>query len=198
MSRTARWLALVVYVAAVFTFLPLGPRVGVTLARTPGGAWFLGPGILALTALAVVGLLALLVRRGAPPYAYAMLVVAGAGYVAGFSWLRSQHLERTHLPEYGIAAWLAWRALAPSVVGRARGYVLAALLAAAIGYGDELLQRFVPGRVYDTRDVAMNAVGAVLGTIVLAAARAGSDAKAPATRAAAGDTAGLVRPPFSP
>ena len=52
-------------------------------------------------------------------------------------------------------------------------YAAAAGAGAAIGYGDELLQGILPGRYYDLRDVAMNALGAVLGILVLAAARAG-------------------------
>jgi VanZ family protein len=54
------------------------------------------------------------------------------------------------------------------------GYAAAAALAAAIGYVDELIQWILPGRVYDLRDVAMNALGAVLGALVLAALRSGS------------------------
>ena len=167
-----RWFALATYVASVYAFLPLGPRVGIALARTAAGGWLLGPGLMVLTAVGAVVLLAVLRRRGVSPWAYVLLGAAAVGYVVGFSWLRSQHLERTHLPEYGVMALLAWRALGPSVPGVVPGYVASALLAAAIGYGDELLQRIVPGRVYDLRDVAMNAAGAILGTLVLAAARA--------------------------
>jgi VanZ like protein len=167
----ARWLALLAYVAAVYAFLPFGPRLGLALTGTAAGTWLLGPGVTVLTLAGTAGLVVLLVRRRAPLRAHAMLLAAGVGYVVAFSWLRSQHLERTHLPEYGIAAWLAWRALVPSLPGTA-GYVAAAVLAAAIGYGDELLQRITPGRVYDLRDVAMNAVGAVLGAVVLAAVAA--------------------------
>jgi VanZ family protein len=54
--------------------------------------------------------------------------------------------------------------------------VAGAALGSAIGYGDELLQAVVPGRHYDLRDVAMNALGAVLGMVVLAAAQSGRSA----------------------
>ena len=180
----ARWLALATYTAAVYGFLPFGPRIGITLGGTAAGAWLLGPGLTVLTMVGTLTLVLVLVRRVAPPHEYAMLLGAALGYVVAFSWLRGQHLERTHLPEYGIAACLAWWALAPSVPAVVPGYVAAAGLAAAIGYGDELLQRVVPGRVYDLRDVGMNAVGAVLGTLVLAAARAGARPPAAAVASA--------------
>lgn len=168
----SRWLVLVGYVAAIYVSLPFGPRVGLAFLRTAPGAWLLGPGV---TVLAVAGAGALMLglwRRRAPLWAYAALAGAGAVYALAFSWLRAQHLERTHLPEYGIAAWLAWRALDPLLPGRFAAYAAAAGLAAAIGYGDELLQDLLPGRYYDLRDVALNALGAVLGALVLAAARA--------------------------
>jgi hypothetical protein len=168
------WGALGIYVTFIYAGLPLGPRIGLAVARTTPGGWLLGPGLPLLAALGTGVLLVLLRRRRAPPWAYGLLVLAAAGYVIAFSWLRTQHLERTHLPEYGIVGCLAWRALAPLVPGPFASYALAAALGAAIGYGDELLQGVLPGRVYDLRDVGMNALGASLGVLVLAATQAGS------------------------
>jgi len=168
-----RWAALGVYVAAIYASLPVAPRIGLRFLRTGVGNWLLGPGLPLVVLAGAAGLLLTLRRHRAPARAYAALAVAAAGYALAFSWLSAHHLERTHLPEYGIAAWLAWRAVAPLVPGPLAGYAAGAALAAAIGYGDELLQGIVPGRYYDIRDVAMNALGAVLGIIVIAAARAG-------------------------
>ena len=165
------WGALAAYVGLVYGMLPFGPRVGQWVVGTRPGAWLLGSG-LAVLALAGAAFLAhRLHRHRAPSRAYLTLAVALVAYGLTFPYLRAQHLERTHIPEYAIAACLAWRALAPTLPGPA-GYVAAVGLAAAIGYGDELLQKIVPGRVYDLRDVAMNALGATLGVLVLAAARA--------------------------
>lgn len=167
-----RWLALGAYAAAIYLTLPYGPAVGRAVTHTALGAWLLGPGMAML--LVAGGLLALasLRRRRAPAYAYALLVLAAAGYGLALAWLRAQRLERVHLPEYGVAAWLAWWAVVPRLPGAA-GYVVAAAIAAAIGYGDELLQRIVPGRYYDVRDIAANALAAVLAVLVLAVVRAG-------------------------
>ena len=173
-----RWAALGVYVAAIYTSLPVAPRVGLRLLRSAPGGWLLGPG-LPLLGAAAAGMLVLVLRRHrAPVWAYGVLALAALGYGVALSWLNAQRLERTHLPEYGIAAWLAWRAVAPLMPDAFAGYATAAALASVIGLGDELLQGVTPGRYYDLRDVGMNALGAVLGVLVLAAVRAGSGSAA--------------------
>lgn len=168
------WGALGIYVALIYGLLPFGPRIGLAVVETVAGAWLLGPGLAVIAGVGGLALLLWLRHRKAPPWAYGALATVAVAYGLTFPWLRAQHLERTHLPEYAVAAWLAWRAVAPSVPGTLWGYVAAAVLGAAIGYGDELLQKIVPGRVYDPRDIAMNALGAVLGVVVLAAIRAGN------------------------
>jgi hypothetical protein len=200
MSLALRWLALATYVAAIYASLPFAPRLGLRFLRSAPGGWLLGPGLglVVLAGAAVLGLA--LRRRQAPARAYAGLAVAAGGYALALSWLRAQHLERTHLPEYGIAAWLAWRALAPLVRTPFAGYAAAAALAAAIGYGDELLQKIVPGRYYDLRDVGMNALGSVLAVVVIAAARAGEQRhkaaeREPGAKFATQDSVPQARPP---
>jgi len=54
----------------------------------------------------------------------------------------------------------------------------------------------VPGRVYDLRDVAMNALGAVLGVLVLAVARAGGRDPDPGPRSVGADP--VARPAHFP
>ena len=176
--RWRPWCALGGYVILIYAFLPFGPKIGLSILRTGPGAWLLGPGLPIIAIVLAVAVMVVLARRHAPRWAYAALGVAAATYVIAFSSLRSAHLERTHLPEYGVAALLSWRAIHPLVPGRFAGYAAAAALAAAIGYVDELIQWVVPGRVYDLRDVGMNALGAVLATLVLAALRSGRSPRA--------------------
>lgn len=168
-----RWIALGSYAGAIWTTLGVAPRVANAVLATPVGAWMVGRGAWVLAATAIVVLALGFAYRRASWGAWGLLGLAGAGYVLGLVWLRSQRIERLHLPEYGVAAWLAWRAVAPIAGDGAAGYVAAVLVATGIGWSDELLQTLVPGRVYDLRDVVANALGAALGVVVLAAVRMG-------------------------
>jgi hypothetical protein len=172
MTRWRAWGVLAFYVVVLYGLLPLGPAIGLGAIRTAPGAWLLGPGLGVIGAVVGVGLFVRLWRRGAPAWAYAALAAAAIGYTVVFTSLRAQRLERTHLAEYGIAAWLAWRAVRPHVSGTFAAYAAAVLIGTAIGWGDELVQGLLPNRVYDLRDVAMNAAGALLGIVVIAACRA--------------------------
>ena len=171
-TRWKAWSVLALYVVVLYGLLPLGPTIGLGAIRTALGAWLLGPGLGVIGVVAGVSLLVWMWRRGAPPWAFVTLVLAAICYTLVFTSLRSARLERTHLPQYGIAAWLAWRAIRQHVSGQVAAYVAAALIGTAIGWGDELVQAILPNRVYDLRDVALNATGSVLGVVVLAACRA--------------------------
>ena len=169
-----RWLALGAYTALLYGLLPYGPALGRAVQASALGRWALGQGAIAIVAAGTIAVLLRMRRRGAPRWAYGLAAAALVGYGLAFGWLRAIRLERVHLPEYGIASLLAWRAVVPAMGERWPAYVVAAVLAALVGWGDELVQAVTPGRVYDLRDVAANAVGAALGATVLAAWRARS------------------------
>jgi hypothetical protein len=163
-----RWLVLGAYTALLYGLLPYGPAIGLAVQQSAVGRWSLGRGAVWLVVAGLVAVVLRLWRRAAPPGAYVLAALTVLGYAAALLWLRAIRLERVHLPEYGIAAVLAWRALAPMLGEGWLGYLGAAAVAALIGWGDELVQAVTPGRYYDLRDVAANALGAGLGALALA------------------------------
>jgi hypothetical protein len=173
-TRLPRWLLLGAYAALIYGLVPYGPALGRTVLASEAGRYALGRGAIVLVLVGAVASVARLRSRGASARAYALVMAAVLGCALALGWLREVRLERVHLPEYGIASVLAWWALVPSLGDRVRTYVVAVVLAALIGWGDELVQSITPGRVYDLRDVAANAVGASLGATVLATWRAGT------------------------
>lgn len=84
-------------------------------------------------------------------------------------------VERTHLFEYGLLAVLLHEALDERRRNGARVRVpaLAAIAAAALfPWLDEAVQALMPSRVYDLRDVLVNALAAVVAVGALALVRA--------------------------
>ena len=168
-----RWqIGLVAYAVAIYAMLPLGRTVGTAVIGTSVGAWLLGSGTVVLGGGGAALLLLALRRRAVSRWWFLQLAAVMVGYVAALSWLQMYRLERIHFPEYGIAAWISWRAVAPllrSVSGR---YTAAAAVASLIGIGDEVLQMFVPCRVFDPRDIVANVVAVMLGLALLPVVRA--------------------------
>lgn len=169
-----RWIPLGVYTVLLYGLLPYGPALGRAAQASAVGRYALGRGAIVLVVGGALAIFARLRSRRAPGRAWALAVAAVLGYALALGWLRAIRLERVHLPEYGIASLLAWWALVPSLGDRSRTYVAAAVVAALVGWGDELVQSITPGRVYDLRDVSANAIGAALGAATIATWRAGS------------------------
>lgn len=85
--------------------------------------------------------------------------------------------ERTHLIEYGVVAVFIYEALTERVSQGRRVPVpalLAVLATALLGVFDECIQAFLPGRVFDPRDILFNVLAgvmAVAASVVLGWAR---------------------------
>lgn len=98
----------------------------------------------------------------------ALLLLSGFSLVY-FYLLRYQckfPAERLHLVEYGLLAFLLYRALRlyfPS----GKAYIIGFLIASGFGFIDELIQGILPNRVYETRDAMTNILAAGLGLLAL-------------------------------
>lgn len=122
-----------------------------------------GAGLLIVIA-AVVGI-AVHTRPRAGEIWVAVGVVAVYGMVIVRMGVTS--LERTHLFEYGLLAVLIYEALLERRRNEWRvpvPAVLAVLITALLGWADEGVQALLPNRVYDLRDVAINALAGVVAT----------------------------------
>jgi hypothetical protein len=93
-------------------------------------------------------------------------------------------MERTHLFEYGLVAVLIYQALTERV--RNGGHVpipavFTIVVTALLGWFDEGIQALLPNRVYDLRDVGVNALAglmAISASVALARARRWKGARA--------------------
>ncbi len=118
--------------------------------------------------LVAVGVVAVLVRRRSATRAWLLVVGFALLYLALLCQLDVVQ-ERFHLLEYGVLALALRRAWSEGLANRWRGPALArratvaaCVSAVAAGWGDELVQALLPNRVYDLRDVGINALAAAL------------------------------------
>ena len=99
-------------------------------------------------------------RRAAPALAWACLIFAGSsvpgtGIPGGFS-------VQGHLVEYAVFGALVLHALIPHGPTRRAAYVALAVCA-VYAVTDEVHQSFVPGRMPDPADWALDAIGSSIG-----------------------------------
>ena len=166
--RTGRAaIAAAAWVALLYASIPLVRPVQRRLLGELGSDWIIA---VVLGAVAVaLGAAVLLLRRSPRPTTRFDLVwlLAVAAFAAATAWhLRGRPEEAVHLLQFGVLAVLLYRALRPSKPDVA---ILAAvvLLGALVGTVDEIIQWIVPGRIWDLRDVAVNASACALAAAAL-------------------------------
>lgn len=96
---------------------------------------------------------------------YVLLLIVFSGYVYGLTTITYPE-EKIHFIEYGLLAYLIFRALRLDHGARA-AYAGAFALTAVLGWGDEGIQHLLPNRYYQTSDVVLNAVSGLLGLILV-------------------------------
>lgn len=170
--RSARERRLWMVTAAVLVSIYASALFAGTLLDGMGARGWLPAafGLLFLAAIAAVVGIALAHR----PRASDLWVLVAAGAAFGMIIVRMGvgPMERTHLFEYGLLAVLIHQSLLERRRNGARVVapsLLAVLAAAVVGWADEGLQLFLPGRVYDWRDVAVNGMAAAVATAASAA-----------------------------
>mgnify|MGYP001616580241 FL=1 len=95
---------------------------------------------------------------------YVLLLITVSGYLYGLATIPHPE-EKIHFIEYGILAYLVFRALRLDH-GAGAAYAGAFALTAALGWADEGIQHLLPNRYYQTFDVVLNAVSGLLGLLL--------------------------------
>jgi hypothetical protein len=93
-------------------------------------------------------------------------VTLGVVAVYFMAWVRIENpAERTHLFEYGLVAVFIYQALSERLRNGRRVPIpagIAIIATALMGWLDEGIQAILPNRVYDLRDVGVNALAGLL------------------------------------
>jgi hypothetical protein len=114
-------------------------------------------------------------RRRAPwprPTAARMatLVVVALAWGWGLSTAELTPAEKTHFVTYGVLAWFVLRAVEVDRGGPA-SYLIAALVVGVLGWGEEVIQYYMPRRHFEWKDVGLNLVSGVLALAAIHALR---------------------------
>lgn len=167
-AEARAWVGLALTTAAIYATIPLAraiQRLVTAHADRRVFAW-------TVVAVVVVAAMALYVSLGRSrshdlPRRAAWLGAVAAAYVWLALELRAAPEESVHLLEYGVLSLVALRAISFRVPDRS-AHIAAALIAVLAGTIDEVTQWLIPGRYFDFRDVAINAVGGTLIQIAIA------------------------------
>ncbi len=137
---------------------------------------FFGAGVVAAVGLAILIALVRIRERRAPRFA--LLVIAllfGGAYMwwTATPYAEVNAVERVHFVEYGLIAFLFYRAGLPRRsrgeggrnAGDASSVILPVLAAFTVGTFDEWLQWFIPFRVGEAHDVFLNLAAIVCGLL---------------------------------
>lgn len=93
-----------------------------------------------------------------------LLVLTVSLYAAGMVILKIPE-ERIHLVQYGVLAYLVFKAFAVDLAPK-QNFGLTFLVTLTLGWGDEIIQSFAPGRFYDNKDIILNGVSGILGLLL--------------------------------
>ncbi|MFH1283183.1 MAG: VanZ family protein [bacterium] len=99
----------------------------------------------------------LLTKRNWPFFA-----IIAVAYGVSLNKFTVQPEEKIHFVEYGILAFLLYRALKIDIKNKIILCISSLVLIFMFGLGDELIQKVLPNRYYDIRDVYLNFVSGAL------------------------------------
>ncbi|MBF0283042.1 MAG: VanZ family protein [Magnetococcales bacterium] len=161
-SRWRPWLPVVFYTALVYATLPLTPWIFAKLDRLLGHAEVDRMFNIGLSAL-VGGVIYLLWHQS---WRQRLAIVLPVGAVGAVALMMEKASERGHIPIYAVLGLLVCRAF--SRVRReplhpVLAWLWPTLITAALGVTDELIQRVLPNRYFDWKDIAVNAMSGALG-----------------------------------
>ncbi len=165
-TRVIRWTITAVYTVAIFYLAQLVPLMWSTLTDWMGGVENAGNAVDAVVPIvgAAVFILALLRFRETRFTSYCWL----AFVFCGFAYILTLHceypVERMHLLQYSLLAWLYYRSLKLDFSDRT-SYIWTAIAVFLVGLTDELLQGILPERSCTFSDMVTNWCAGSLGMV---------------------------------
>lgn len=161
MSNKKRWWVVIIYTLLILASLPVARQTWNFIGTKNG--FFILVGLYTGT----IGVLYAKTRK------LFLICIISILAIAVFRFINPP-IVRIHFIEYGVLGWLSYwaggkKAFVPLKVGRRRMRPLLLtgfIYVLAIGILDELIQKFIPNRVFDTKDILMNLMGGSIGFVL--------------------------------
>ncbi|MCX5686906.1 MAG: VanZ family protein [Candidatus Omnitrophica bacterium] len=159
-------LILAAYVALIYSTLSITPNFSELLSGILGKNFNPAVNIFIISAvITVTGLFYGKIKTKGPGFYLKVAAVLFLYLFFIFRWTEIP-AEKLHLLEYGFLSCLVLKVVS-NVRSRMRQYLYAALIVGAIGCVDELIQKFLPNRVCDPKDMALNFISGILGLALI-------------------------------
>ena len=167
MKRFSAWLWVGLCTLSILMIVPLARAIqGFVTAH--GGRALFGYAVIAATAVAFCALIYVLFFhlkiRSVSQYVWLALIAAFYIYYTLRLWKAPE--EAVHFLEYGLLGYFLFRALSLTIQDKSV-YFAAFFAGSLVGICDEIFQWAVPGRYWDLRDVALNALASGLFQLAL-------------------------------
>ncbi|MBU6391110.1 MAG: VanZ family protein [Planctomycetota bacterium] len=166
-SQKWRWAVVVIYTLTIYISLPFGPTFWRFVLRQWGNSinylgWFL------VFVSGAYFLIYLIFRREEKkPSVYIAFFFISLACLAILKYMCCTGAERLHLLMYGILSCIVFWAL-KNEVKKTRVYLYTTILAFSLGLTDEIIQGFLPMRVFDVKDILMNWLSSGMGELFIA------------------------------
>mgnify|MGYP001026922570 CR=1 FL=1 len=156
------WLWVALCSLAIFLIVPTARTIQSFVSRYFGRSLF-GYSVIALTVVVFATLVYVLFFRLKirSPSNYIWLTAVAFLYIYYTHKLWRAPEEAVHFLEYGLLGYFLFQALSFSIKDKTI-YLAAILIGSLVGIFDEILQWIVPGRLWDIRDVELNAFAVAL------------------------------------
>ncbi|MEW6008663.1 MAG: VanZ family protein [Candidatus Omnitrophota bacterium] len=160
-----RWSLFFIYCAFIYISLPFAPKFWEVILKAFGEGARDFPYLVGFLIFINIIFMFLLLKKRKP---FKGLLLICLVFFAGFIIMRNLEFlaERMHLLEYIILPFIIFKSINRQQSKESMHFKIL-LIGFIVGAIDEIIQRFIPGRVFDIKDIFLNAASVSLGQVLL-------------------------------
>jgi len=159
------WIIIVLYTGLIFATLADVVLIMDVVERFMGDILNTILSILPLSIMALLLGYLIIIKKETRPWRYFLMIFVIVSATVMLRFI-PYPAEKVHLVEYGVLGWMVYRAALIGGGGIVSGFFWTMALALTIGTADEIVQSFLPMRVFDFRDIVINFHSGILGAVV--------------------------------